>query len=391
MPQISDVALNLSGQKMFQIMERARALESRGRRILHLEIGDPDFNTPSAAVEACKEALDLGDTHYTSSYGLPELRSAGASLTERSRGFRPSIDQIVITAGANVQIYYVAACVINPGDEVIVFDPSFVSYEGIIKVVGGATVKVPLRESNNFQPDISELRAAVTKKTRLLIVNSPHNPTGVIFPEEVMKEIYDLSEKHDLILLSDEVYGRMVFSDSKYKFSSPSIYDYCTERVVLCHSLSKSYAMTGWRIGALTAPENLARKVALLLETTSSCVAPFIQRGAIGALLSANHYAEQMMKEYQYRRDLLVNALDEIPNVSCVKPDGTLYAFANIRRSGLSSEEFSDYLLVKTGIASCPGNYFGEGGEGYVRFCFGQSRDVIHEAAALLKKLEFWG
>lgn len=384
MPRLSKLAESLAGQKMFQIMDQARALEASGREIIHLEIGDPDFDTPSVAVEACKAALDNGDTHYTSSYGLLELRNLGATLTERSRGFRPSAEQIVVTAGANVQIYYVAACVVNPGDEVIIFDPSFVSYEGIINVVGGITVRIPLRESNGFLPDLTELEAAITTRARLLIVNSPHNPTGTVFPAEVMKGIYDLCEKHDLVLLSDEVYGRMVFSDSKYHFSSPSVYDRCSERVVICHSLSKSYAMTGWRIGALTAPESLARKVSLLLETTSSCVTPFIQRGAIAALLDANSVAEQMMAEYQERRDILVDALDTLRAVSCSKPDGTFYAFANIGKSGISSEEFSSILLRRFGIATCPGVYFGAGGEGYVRFCFAQSREVIEKAANIL-------
>ena len=384
MPRLSLLAHSLAGQKMFQIMDQARALEATGREIIHLEIGDPDFDSPSVAVEACKAALDRGDTHYTSSYGLLELRNLGAALTERSRGFRPSAEQIVVTAGANVQIYYVAACVVNPGDEVIIFDPSFVSYEGIINVVGGTTVRVPLRESNGFLPDMTELEAAITTRARLLIVNSPHNPTGTVFPAEVMKRIYELCEKHDLVLLSDEVYGRMVFPNSKHKFSSPSIYDRCSERVVICHSLSKSYAMTGWRIGALTAPVELARKVALLLETTSSCVAPFIQRGAIAALKDANPGTEEMMNEYQVRRDILVSALNNMPNVSCPKPDGTFYAFANISKSGLPSEMFSDSLLEGIGVASCPGLYFGPNGEGYVRFCFAQSTGVMRKAANLL-------
>ena len=339
---------------MFQIMDQARAYESKGREIIHLEIGDPDFDSPTVALEACKAALDQGDTHYTSSYGLFELRSLGAMHTERSRGFRPSPEQIVVTAGANVQIYYVSACVVNSGDEVIIFDPSFVSYEGIIRVVGGVTVKVPLHANNGFLPDMAELEAAITNRTRLIIVNSPHNPTGVILPAEIMK----------------------------------SIYDRCSERVVICHSLSKSYAMTGWRIGAVTAPKPLAEKIALLLETTSSCVPPFVQRGAIAALKWGDLEAKNMVEEYRLRRDFLVSGLEGYPWIAPNKPDGTFYLFADISESGLSSEDFSKKMLDQIGVATCPGSFFGNGGEGYVRFCFSSSKLKLERALTLMKNFK---
>jgi aspartate/methionine/tyrosine aminotransferase len=373
---------------MFQIMDRARQLEAEGREIIHLEIGDPDFPSPSAAIAACKEALDTGYTHYVSSYGDVELRRTGAMLTERSRGFRPDIEQIVVTAGANIQIYYVVACTVDPGEEVIILDPSFVSYEAIIRVVGGVAVKVPLRETNGFEPDIVEVEAAITSKTRLIIVNSPHNPTGAVYSEATMEGLYRLAVKHDLFLLSDEVYGRMVFPDSDTQFFSPSVFDRCRERVVICHSLSKSYSMTGWRIGALTAPEFLARKIALLLETTSSCVAPFIQRGAAAALNDGNIYSANMIEEYCVRRDLMVAAINEIPGVYCHRPQGTFYTFVNVVGTGLRSEEFSELLLDQLGVATCPGNYFGQTGEGYVRFCFARSTREIERAAERLKSIK---
>ena len=383
--KLSSVANGLTGQRMFQIMDRARRLEAEGREIIHLEIGDPDFPSPPTAVAACKAALDAGDTHYASSYGLADLRRIGAMLTERSRGFRPDIEQIVVTAGANVQIYYVVACTVDPGEEVIILDPSFVSYEAIIRVVGGVAVKVPLRECNGFEPDLAEIEAAITQKTRLIIVNSPHNPTGTVYSAATMEGLFRLAVKYDLILLSDEVYGRMVFSDSAVRFFSPSVFDQCRERVVICHSLSKSYAMTGWRIGALTAPEFLARKIALLLETTSSCVSPFVQRGAIAALTDGNAYAVHMVEEYRVRRDLMVSALNDTPGVHCRAPHGTFYAFANVASTGRDSESFSELLLDKLGIATCPGNYFGPSGEGYVRFCFAQSREKLARAGELLR------
>jgi aspartate aminotransferase len=384
MKQLSRIASQLSGQKMFQIMDKARAIEATGREVIHLEIGDPDFATPPSVVAACKQALDAGMTHYVSSYGMEELRAAGAEATLKSRGFKPGIDQIVVTAGANVQIYYVVACTVNPGDEVIITDPSFVTYEGIIRLVGGVPVTIPLREENRFRLDPDDLRKAITKKTRLVITNSPHNPTGSVIQADTYKEVFDIVEQHDLYLLSDEVYGRMVFESEKVKFSSPSAFDHCKERVIVAHSLSKSFAMTGWRIGAVTAPNALAQRIALLLETTSSCVSPFIQKAAVSALTESKDYVDGMMLEFRRRRDVIVLALNRMQGVSCLSPDGTFYAFANIKNTGLSSMQFSDALLEKYGIATCPGVYFGRSGEGYVRFCFAQSMEKLRRAAEIM-------
>jgi aspartate/methionine/tyrosine aminotransferase len=377
MKNISKIANQLTGQKMFQIMDKSRTIEDSGREVIHLEIGDPDFASPPRVIEACKDALDSGMTHYVSSYGLEELRLAGAESTLKSRGYKPDIRQIVITAGANVQIYYVVACTVNPGDEVIITDPAFVTYEEIIKLVGGIPVKVPLREENNFRLDPLDLEKAITKNTRLIITNSPHNPTGAVIQEDTYKEIYNICEKYDIYLLSDEVYGRMVYEKSGMQFFSPSTFDQCKERVIVAHSLSKSFSMTGWRIGAVTAPIDLANKIALLLETTSSCVSPFIQKAAISALLETKDYVDQMMIHYRNRRDLLVKGLNQVEGMSCQLPDGAFYAFANIKKTGLTSIEFSDVLLEKYGIATCPGIYFGDAGEGYVRFCFAQSEEKI--------------
>jgi aspartate aminotransferase len=377
MKNISKIANQLTGQKMFQIMDKSRIIEDSGREVIHLEIGDPDFASPPRVIEACKDALDNGMTHYVSSYGLEELRLAGAESTLKSRGYKPDIGQIVITAGANVQIYYVVACTVNPGDEVIITDPAFVTYQEIIKLVGGIPVKVPLREENNFRLDPLDLEKAITKNTRLIITNSPHNPTGAVIQKDTYKEIYNICEKYDIYLLSDEVYGRMVYEKPGMQFFSPSTFDQCKERVIVVHSLSKSFSMTGWRVGAVTAPVNLANKIALLLETTSSCVSPFIQKAAISALLETKDYVDQMMIHFRNRRDLLVKGLNQIDGLSCQLPDGAFYAFANIKKTGLTSIEFSDVLLENYGIATCPGIYFGDAGEGYVRFCFAQSEEKI--------------
>ncbi len=387
MKNISKLADQLTGQKMFQIMDKARILEAAGHEIIHLEIGDPDFASPPEAIKACKSSLDNGLTHYVSSYGLEELRNAGSEANFKSRGFRPQIDQIVVTAGANIQIYYVVACTVNPGDEVIISDPSFVTYEEIIKLVGGVPVKIPLREENNFRLDPSDLERAITKNTRLIITNSPHNPTGAVIQKNTYREIYDICEKYDIYLLSDEVYGRMVYQNSDVSFFSPSEFDQCKERVIIVHSLSKSFSMTGWRIGAVTAPIILARKIALLLETTSSCVPPFIQKAAVAAISGSKDYVDKMMIHYKSRRDLLVKELNKVDGISCQLPDGAFYAFANIKKTGLTSIEFSNVLLEKFGIATCPGIYFGNAGEGFVRFCFAQPEEKIK--IACMRMLNF--
>ena len=388
MKHLSRLASQLSGQKMFQIMDKARAIEATGREVIHLEIGDPDFDTPPSVVAACKAALDSGMTHYVSSYGLAELRAAGAETTLKSRGFKPDIEQIVVTAGANIQLYYVVACTVNPGDEVIITDPSFVSYQEITRLVGGIPVTVSLREENGFRLDPDDLEKAITKKTRLIITNSPHNPTGSVIQSDAYKAIYDICERHDLYLLSDEVYGRMVYETPEVRFFSPSVFDQCKERVIVAHSLSKSFSMTGWRIGAVTAPIVLARKIALLLETTSSCVSPFVQKAAISALTETKEYVDGMMLEFRRRRDVLVSALNRMDGVSCLPPDGAFYAFANIKRTGLTSIQFSDVLLEQYGIAVCPGVYFGKAGEGYVRFCFAQSMQKLRRATELMQNFK---
>lgn len=387
MKHFSEASKVLEGQRMFQILKQARQMELAGQDIVHFEIGDPDFNTPSNIVEKCVDALRGGDTHYTNSSGTEAFKTAAAEMTKKSRGFSPSQNQILVTQGGNVQIYYALACAVNPGEEVVTIDPCFVSYRSIMKFMGIVPVGVPLYEENHFQLDPEDLEKAITPKTRMILINSPHNPTGAVLSEVEMKAIYDIAEKYDLYLVSDEVYGRMVYEDADTKFASPSIYDGCKERTVIIHSFSKSYAMTGWRIGAMTGPSDLVAKMALLLETTTSCVSPFIQAAAIEAMTASQASISKMMMEYRSRRDLMVGMLNQIKGVSCLYPKGAFYAFANVKKSGKMDIEFSDYILHKAGVAACPGSYFGQYGEGYVRFCFANSSANIEKGMSRLQAL----
>ena len=276
-------------------MSKAQEMESVGEKVMHFEIGDPDFNSPPQVIEAACAGLRNGHTHYTISAGMKEFREVAAEVTQRSRGFLPTIDQILVTPGANIQLYLAIACLVNPGEEVIITDPCFVSYTSIIELCGAKAVKVPLLEQNEFNVDPKDLRKAVTKNTRMIIIYSPNTPTGALMTEEEIKEVYEIAESFDLYLLSDEVYGRMVYKDDRTQFFSPSVYDQCKKRTLLVHSFSKSYAMTGWRIGAVAGPEMVIQRMALLLETITSCVSPFIQMAAVQAMTSSQDYIDEMI------------------------------------------------------------------------------------------------
>ncbi|MBF0614002.1 MAG: pyridoxal phosphate-dependent aminotransferase [Magnetococcales bacterium] len=386
MKHISRIAEALQGQKMFQVLAHAQELEKKGINVIHLEIGDPDFDSPPNVVDAACHALRSGHTHYTVSAGMEEFRVAAANMTRRSRGFLPSINQILVTPGANIQIYLAIASTVNPGEEVIVTDPCFVSYTSIIALCGAKAVMVPVYEKNQFRIDPEDLRKAVTSKTRLIIINSPNNPTGAVMNEDDICAVYQIAEENDTYLLSDEVYGRMVYPDDTIRFFSPSVYDHCKERTIIVHSFSKSYAMTGWRIGGITGPEPLINRMALLLETLTSCVAPFVQLAAIEAMTSSQDYVDNMMQSYRRRRDLIVAGLNDIESIKCLTPGGAFYAFPNITGTGFGSEEFCNFILNEAGVALCPGNFFGAAGEGYVRFCFANSEEKILEALYRIKQ-----
>jgi len=380
MRKLSDAADRLIGQKMFQILAKAQELERQGKEIIHFEIGDPDFDTPSNIVDAAHLSLKKGDTHYTDSSGLYEFKVAAADVTEKSRRFRPELDQLLVTAGANVQIYYAVACAVNPGDEVIIPDPSFVSYESILGFLGIKAIKIPLREENEFRLDPEDVERAITEKTKMIIINSPSNPTGAVMTEQEIKKIYDIAERYDLYLMSDEVYARMIYQDSETKFSSPSMYDHCKERVIVVNGFSKSYAMTGWRLGVVTGPAHLIKKMSLVLETTSSCVSPFIQKAGVEALKGSQEPIFNMVNEFKKRRDIIVEGLNSLPGVKCLRPNGSFYVFPNIKATGMTSEEFTDFMIEQAGVATCPGSFFGETGEGYVRFCYANSIENIRRA-----------
>jgi len=378
MREISNNALNIEGQPMFKVIDKVKRLEAQGKNIIHLEIGDPDFTTPQNIIDAAKLALDRGETHYVSSWGITDFIETIQQATKRSRGFLPEVNQVLVTPSANIAIFYAVFCLNNPGQEVLVPDPGFPTYLSAIRMCGAVPVPYPLHETNAFRMRAVDIEPLITEKTRLLIINSPQNPTGAITEPEALREIYELAVKYDLYVYTDEIYSRMVYGEKSF-FSISSL-DECKERVILSNGFSKAFAMTGWRLGALVMPPALAERMMLLLQTTSSCVAPFIQRAGIEAINGDQSEVKVMMDEYQFRRNLLVTGLNGIPGISCHLPGGAFYAFANVKRYGLSSEEFADAMLDRAGVAILPGSCFGQQGEGFVRLCYSTSRKNISEA-----------
>lgn len=378
MREIAANAALIQGQPMFKVIDKVKKLEAQGRNIVHLEIGDPDFTTPRHIIEAAQQSLNSGETHYGSSWGLYDFIETMRQATLRSRGFLPDTDQVLVTPGANISIFYAIFCLVNPGHEVLVPNPGFPTYLSSINMCGANAVPYPLHEVNGFRMRAKDIEPLITPKTRLLIINSPQNPTGAITEPEHLKEIYELAEKHDLYIYSDEIYSRMVYEEGRF-FSIASL-DQARERVILSNGFSKAFAMTGWRLGSVIAPKLIAERMMMLLQTTSSCVSAFVQRAGIAAIEGDQSPVNEMMSAYKRRRDLLVQGLNSIPGIECHLPGGAFYAFPNISSFGLSSEEFADVMLEKANVALLPGSNFGSQGEGFVRLVYASSEANIQMA-----------
>lgn len=376
--KLSRSAHNIEGQPMFKVLDKVQELERKGKHIIHFEIGDPDLPTPQHIVEAACNSLKRQETHYTSSMGIYDMRVAAAEATEHSRGFRPDINQVLVTPGANSIIYLTAQCVANPGSDMIIPDPGFPTYYSVAKFCGIRPIRLKLRESNEFRMDPDEVNEEITDKTKLIIINSPSNPTGAVMTKKELDEIYKIARDNGAYLLSDEVYARMIYDDD-VKFYSPSINDKCKENTIVVNGFSKSFSMTGWRLGVAIGPENLIEKMGLLVQTIVSCVPEFVQRAGIAAINGDQKPAKQMVDTYRKRRDVLVDGLNALHGIKCIKNKGAFYVFPNIDRTGFSSEGFARYMLEEAGVALLPGNNFGKFGEGYVRLSYATNIENIKE------------
>lgn len=384
MMRISQAGSRLEGQAAFKVLQRARELEARGRKILHFEIGEPDFDTPDHIKSACHRAVEGNRTHYVSSYGIPELREAVCAEVERTRGFRPDPGQVIITPGGNALIYFTMACVTDPGDAIMTPDPGFFTYWSSIGYLDRTLIPLPILEENEFRMDPDDVRRRLTPETKLIIMNSPQNPTGSVMTRGEVEEMADIAEEHDIYLLTDEMYSRMTYEAPHV---SPAGRDRCRNRTILLDGFSKKYAMTGWRLGWGVAPEPLVERMGLLLQTIVGCTNSFVQHAGVAALEGGDRCITDMMEQFRQRRDILVRGLNRINGISCVTPGGAFYAFPNITGTGMSSSEFTEYLLEKGGIAILSGSDFGPRGEGYVRFCYASDIQRIREALEIMEGL----
>jgi aspartate/methionine/tyrosine aminotransferase len=362
----------------FAVSARARALEAQGRPMIHLQIGEPDFDTPAHVREAAKRALDSGATHYAPVPGIPELRTAIAEDVTHRKGFPADPSQVFVTVGGKGVMLYAILGLIDPGDEVIVPDPGYPIYESLTRFVGATPVPIPIRMENEFRLDVEELAALITPRTRLLIINSPANPTGGVLTRADLERIAELAEEHDLWVMADEIYGRILYDGAEHiSFASlPGM----AERTIVLDGFSKTFAMTGWRLGYAVVPESLKEVYGELVINTISCAPTFAQVGAVEALVGPQDDVDAMVVEFKARRDLIVEGLNEINGIKCATPLGAFYAFPDISGTGLTGAEFAERLLTEVDVCVLAGTAFGGVGTEHIRISYANSRENLTEA-----------
>lgn len=375
----------LGTETAFEVLARARALEAQGRSVVHLEIGEPDFDTPAHIIEAGVKALQTGFTHYGPSPGLPQLREAVAEHVRRTRGVPCGVENVVVTPGGKPVMFFAILALVESGDEVLYPNPGFPIYESMIRFSGGTPVPVRLVEANGFSLDVDQVEASITPKTKLIILNTPHNPTGGTLTAEDVARLAEILRRHPHVtILSDEIY-----SDLVYEGAHESIlrHDGMAGRTILLDGFSKTYAMTGWRLGFGVMPADLAAQVARLQTNSTSCTASFTQMAGVAALRGDMGAVRAMIEEFRRRRDLIVDGLNAIPGISCVRPRGAFYVFPNVTGTGIPAKVLQQRLLDEAGVACLAGTAFGEWGDGYLRFSYANSTQNILEALHRIRSL----
>ena len=368
----------------FEVMAKAKLLEKQGKDIVHLEIGEPDFDTPKNIKEAATRALNAGYTHYTPSSGLPEVKQVIAEYISKTRKLDVKPEEVVVTPGAKPVMFFSMLSLVSPGDEVMYPNPGFPAYEALIKFVEAKPVPIPLREENEFSFDPEYVKEKITKKTKMIVLNSPENPTGGIIPREDLKVLADcLENRDDVFVLSDEIYSKIVYEG---KSESISQFPGMKEKTIILDGFSKTYAMTGWRLGYGVMRKDLAGKMAQLMTNSNSCTNAFVQLAGVEALKGPQTELEKMVAEFRKRREVIVDGLNKIVGITCTKPHGAFYAFPNITGTGMNSRKLGDQLLQNAGVAVLPGISFGEYGEGYLRLSFANSVENIKKALDRIEK-----
>ncbi len=361
----------------FEAAARARALEAKGVSVVHLEIGEPDFDTPANVRQAAARALERGRTHYAPYPGTPELRAAIAADATARKGFPVDPERVFVTVGGKGVMLYAIEALVDPGDEVLVPDPGYPIYESLVRFMGGTPVPVPIRQSNGFRLDVEELASLVTPRTRMLVINSPANPSGGVLTRGDLEAIAEIAQRHDLAVLADEIYGRILYEGEHVSLASlPGM----AERTIVLDGFSKTYAMTGWRLGYAIVPESLAFAFGRLLINSVSCVSTFEQDAAVEALTGPQDAVDAMVAEFRARRDLIVDGLNAIPGITCLRPQGAFYVFPDVSGTGLKGAEFADRLLYEAGVSALAGTAFGGVGVDHIRFSYANSQENIRIA-----------
>jgi aspartate aminotransferase len=374
----------LGMETAFEVLAKARALEAQGKDVVHLEIGEPDFDSPSNVIDAGVKAMRGGWTHYTPSAGLPALRESIASDVTRSRGVKVTPEEVVVVPGGKPTIYFTFTALVDEGDEVIYPNPGFPIYESLINFTGAKAVPIQLREEKDFRLDPNELADLITDRTKLIVINSPHNPTGSVMTEQDVRDVAAAIGDRDIMVLSDEIYSRLIFEGSHFSLMS---LDGWRDRVIMLDGFSKTYAMTGWRLGYGVMRKDLAVHFGRLMTNVNSCSAGFTQVAGIEAVNGDQSSVEHMAQQFHMRRDKFIAGLNKIPGFSCRLPHGAFYAFPNITKTGWTSKKLADVLLEDAGVACLAGTAFGAFGEGYLRFSIANSMENLDKA---LDKINTW-
>jgi len=371
-------------ESAFDVLVKARALEAQGKSVIHLEIGEPDFPTPRNVIEAGKKALDEGWTKYGPTQGLPDLRQSIAKYVSSTRGIAVGPENVCVVPGGKPIMYFAIIALLSDGDEAIFPDPGFPIYESMIRFQGAKPVPIALRESRGFSLDVNELRDKLTDRTKMVILNSPHNPTGGIIPAEDIRELARILRDRDIMVLSDEIYSRILYDGAPVSIASM---EGMLEKTIILDGFSKTYSMTGWRLGYGVMPKWVAEAVVKLMVNSNSCTASFTQRAGIEALEGPQDSVNTMVAEFKRRRDAMVKGLNTIPGFRCPVPAGAFYVFPNVQGTGMDSKDLADYLLYEAGVACLDGKCFGAEGDGYMRFSYANSLENILEAVERIRKV----
>jgi aspartate/methionine/tyrosine aminotransferase len=380
----ADRMKTLGTETAFEVLAKAKALEKQGKDVVHLEIGEPDFDTPRNIKDAAIKAMNSGYTHYTPSAGIPELRQAIADYISKTRNLEVKPEEVVVTPGGKPIMFFGLLALVNPGDEVLYPNPGFPIYESVINFVGAKPVPIPLKEENEFSLDPEYVKQKITKKTKMIILNSPENPTGGVITRQQLKAIADcIADRDDVFVLSDEIYSRIVYEG---KHESITQFAGMKDKTIILDGFSKTYAMTGWRLGYGVMRKDLAEKVAQLMTNSNSCTATFTQMAGVEALKGPQNEPERMDAEFKKRREVIVSGLNSIKGITCKKPHGAFYVFPNITGTDMDCRKLGDHLLYDAGVAVLPGTSFGKYGEGYLRLSFANSIENIKKALERIDK-----